>query len=119
MPQVLHRISTVAAENTTTSGPITSSYPAMSAQEITEANSPIIIYLQECVAHRTLTTLLHVIPCDTYVSIHHIESGLKYIQALTAHHTTMIIPNTKDANTIFHQLPPLISFEPFFNTKVQ
>ena len=44
------------------------------------------------------------LPYDTAVSLLHTESVIKHLQALTAHPKTMLIPDIKAANALFHKL---------------
>ena len=70
-PQALHRHFAVAASNTTTSAPIVSGYPGMSAQEITDYITPIILYLKLFAANMTLYNILLMLPYDTDVPLQH------------------------------------------------
>ena len=46
------------------------------------------------------------------------QNVLDHIQALTADPKTMFIPDIKDANTIFFQIPPLLPFEKYLDTQL-
>ena len=96
-----------------------SGYPAMSAQEITYAITPITLYFQEYADNSTLTILIRVLIYDTAASLHHMKIVLKHLQPLTYHPMATIIPYTKAANVLFHKLLPLLSFEPSLATKLQ
>ena len=66
-----------------------------------------------------LPNILQVLPYNTAASHHRIEIVLKNLQAFTAHHTSIVIPDIKSTNEVFHQQIPLIPFEPILATKVQ
>ena len=87
-----------------------SGYPSMSALEITNSINPIILYLQECSANRTLHTILLVIPHETDAYIQRMESVHNNLQAVIANSTSMIIPEINYVNVLFHQLLPLLQF---------
>ena len=114
-----HRISAVSAGTFTASTPIASSYPAMSAPEITGVFIPLILYLEECAADKTMPTLLLMIPYDTYASLHCMGSVIKYLQALIAHPTSMLILDKKTVNALFHQILPPLLFETSLANKLQ
>ena len=52
---------------------------AMSAHEIIDAITLIMLYFQECVSNMTLPTLILVLPYDTAASLLHMGSFLKHL----------------------------------------
>ena len=46
-------------------------------------------------------------------------NALKNMQSLTAHPVAMLIPYIKDTNATFHQIFPLLSFEPILSARLQ
>ena len=84
----------------------------MIAQEITDAITPDILYLQECVTNRNLPTLILLLPYDTAAPLLHIVRVLKQLQSLKDHPTAMLIPYIKAVNALFHELLTLLPFEP-------
>ena len=119
IPQSLHHLSTFSDSTITASTPITSSYPVMSSQEIMDVITPIILYLQYCAANRTLPTLILMLPYDTGASLFRMGSVLNNSQALKAHPIAILTPYIKATNTIFHQILPLLSFEPSLAARLQ
>ena len=75
-----------------------------------DTTTPIILYLQECAANRTLTTIIPRLPFNTVVSLLCMGSVLKHLHALTAKLTTILIPYIKATNVLFHQILTLIPF---------
>ena len=98
--------------------PIASGYTDTRAQEITETITPIIIYLQDCVANSTLPTILHVLPYNAAASLHRMKIFFNNIQALKDQPKSMLIPDIKPANALFYQLPPLLPFGTILDTKL-
>ena len=47
------------------------------------------------------------------------ESVLNHLQALTAHPTTLIIPDIKATNALLHQLLNMLPSEPSLDTRLQ
>ena len=70
-------------------------------------------------AIRKLPTIILMLTYDTSVSLLHMRSVLKHIQALAAHPTVILIPDIKSTNALFHQLPPLLRFEPRLDAGLQ
>ena len=73
------------------------------------AVTPIIIYLQDCAANRTLPTLLFMMPCNTAMSLQCMEITLNHLQALRDNSEATIIPNIKAVNVCFPETPPSAS----------
>ena len=65
-----------------------------------------------------MPNILLTLPYDTAASLHCTEIVLKYLQALTAYPTTMLIPDIKVANALFHKTFPPLPFEPSIATKL-
>ena len=82
----------------------------MSAHEIIDAITLIMLYFQECVSNMTLPTLILVLPYDTAAPLLHMEIILKHLQSLTDQPTFMLIPYVNAANALFRQLLPMPPF---------
>ena len=79
----------------------------------------IILYLQEYETNTALNTLILMLPYDTAASLLCMLSVLKNIQDLIVHPISMIIPDTKAINALFHKLPPQIPFWPILDARLQ
>ena len=91
----------------------------MTDQETTNDINHILLYLQEFASNSTMSTLILILAYDTALSLLHMGSVLKYLQALTSHPTAMLIPDIKCDNALFNQLLPLLPFEPRLAVGIQ
>ena len=101
--QLIHCLSNVADTDTNVYPPITIGYLSMSAQEITDAITPVILYLQECTANQILPHILHRITNETSDALQCLKICLEHIQDLTPHPTVILVPDIKCTDAILCQ----------------